>query len=400
MKVTFYSHNILYKYISIFAFKQVKMHPKAQAIHIEYLYDQSLPTWDYIDTKERKKLKMIALGIGSYEFEYRGVDFELEIKRFTDPVVLADEHGELTYELVMTVDDEHEQTLYDFIEDARETVQDEISLLGRNNKSTIRKYIYELDGRYGDWTILNICKKRDTSTLFLEPCVVDSLTSEVRRFVDPATRAEYEKYGIPYKFNVLLYGLPGTGKTTTIHCIASMIGSDIGILQLTKDIDDVNLTKAINAMSKLDNCKVLVLEDIDSIFSDQRKVHDSTKNSVTMSGILNFLDGLMRNEGILVFITTNNKDVLDEAVFRTGRIDLQFKYTHCKEDQLKQMIRYYFPEHEKELAKFYDKVQHLEFTIADLQTFFFKNRKNPLDILKNYKDLLLQKEDTNNHLYT
>lgn len=398
MKVTFYSHNILFKYISIYAFRYVKQ--KSQPIQIEYLYDQSLPTWDYIDTKERKKLKMIALGIGSYGFEYHGILFELIIKSYTDPV-LADKDGELTYELAMTVDDAHEQVLYDFIEAARETVQDEISLLGKNNKSTIRKYIYELEGRYGDWTILNICKKRDPSTLFLEASIVDNLKGEVQKFMDPSTKAEYEKYGIPYKFNVLLYGLPGTGKTTTIHCIASMIDSDIGILQLTKDIDDVNLTKAINAMSKLDNCRVLVLEDIDSIFSDQRKVHDSTKNSITMSGLLNFLDGLMRNEGILVFVTTNNKELLDDAVFRTGRVDLQYKYSHCKEDQVRQMIRYYFPEHEKELqGKFYEKVQHLEFTVADLQTFFFKHRKNPLEILKHHKELLFQKEDNNNHLYT
>ena len=118
MKVTFYSHNILFKYISIYAFRYVKQ--KSQPIQIEYLYDQSLPTWDYIDTKERKKLKMIALGLGSYAFEYQGVNFELIIKSYTDPV-LADKDGELTYELAMTVDDAHEQILYDFIEAARET---------------------------------------------------------------------------------------------------------------------------------------------------------------------------------------------------------------------------------------------------------------------------------------
>lgn len=403
MKVTFYSTNMFYKYIAVFSLKQIKKNQTDQTtsisnnpnpLSIEYLFDKDLPTWDYIDVKERKKLKMVALGLGTYHFTYKNAPFQITIRTYTDPI-LATEHGELTYEMTLDIQDQDEPILYDFIDEARETIQDEMSLLGRANKETIRKYMYEMDGRYGDWIILNISKKRSIDTLFLEPSIIDNLKTEINTFMDPSTKEEYERFGIPYKFNVLLYGLPGTGKTTTIHCIASLIHSDIAILQITKDIDDSNLTKAINSLSKLDNCRVLVLEDIDSIFSDERKVHDSTKNGITMSGILNFLDGLVRNEGIIVFITTNNKDVLDEAIFRTGRIDLQYRYTHAKEEQVKQMLKYYFPAYEKQLIPaFYEKVQYLEFTVADLQSFLFKNRKKPLDILKNYKDILLQKEDS------
>ena len=393
MKVTFYSNNLLYKYISIFSFKQLK---NKENLNVEYLYDLSLPMWDYIDLKDRRKIKMVSLGLGSYTFDYKNKEFKIQIQRYMDPV-LANTDGNLIYELSLETDDEN--VLYEYIDEARETIQDEINLLGKNNKKTIRKYIFEMDRNYGNWEVLNICKKRDMETLFLEKNIIDTLKKEINNFTAEDTKKEYERYGIPYKYNILLYGLPGTGKTSTIHCIASMIGSDIGILQLTKEIDDISLTKAINSLTKLDNCRILVLEDIDSIFSDQRKVHDSMKNNVTMSGILNFLDGLMRNEGIIVFITTNNKEMLDEAVFRTGRVDLQFKYTYCKEEQIMKMLEYYFPEHVKQLEGFYEKVQHMELTVADLQVFFFKHRKNPLNILKQYKDILLQKEDNNNHLY-
>lgn len=397
MKVTFYSNNILYKYITIFSYKFVKL--IKQPINIEYLYDQSLPVWDYIDSSDRKKIKMVALGVGNYKFNYKDCEFNITIRTYTDPI-LSNDHGDLTYEAILDLDDANEKVMYDFVEEARDTIQDELSQLGKANKKTIRKYIYELDGRYGDWTILNVCKKRDISTLFLEKTVVDNITTEIKTFLSIETKSDYEKYGIPYKYNILLYGIPGSGKTTTIHCIASMINSDIAILQLTKEIDDINLTKAINSLTKLDNCKVLVLEDIDSIFSDERKAHDSTKNNITLSGLLNFLDGLMRNEGIIVFITTNNKEVLDDAVFRTGRVDLQYKYSNCTEEQVNQMIAYYFPDMVTELGGFYDKIRHLEFTVSDLQTFFFKHRKTPHNIIKFYKDLIQQKNDIKNILYT
>lgn len=394
MRVTFYSTNILYKYICIFTYKFIK---NKQDINIEYLYDLSLPMWDYIDNKDRKKIKMIALGVGKYHFEYKNKKFTITIQQYTNPI-LANKEGELTNEVILETDDE--LILYEYIDDAREKIQDEISLLGKNNKHTIRKYIFEFEGHCGDWSILNVCKKRNISTLFLEKQIVSNILKEVTEFTSDETKKEYEKYGIPYKYNILLYGIPGSGKTTTIHCIASMLNSDIGILQITRDVNDIILTKAINNLTRLDNCRILVLEDIDSLFSDERKAHDSTKNNITMSGLLNVLDGLMRNEGIIVFITTNNKEVLDEAVFRTGRIDLQYKYDFCKKEQIEQMISYYFPTYVEALSSFYDKIEHMELTIADLQVYFFKHRKNPLDILKNVKDILSYKENKQNHLYT
>lgn len=394
MKITFYSSNTLYKYICVFCYKQIK---PDSSTHVEYLYDQSLPLWDYLEIKDRKKIKMISLGIGTYSFQYHECNFNVTIHRFTDPVC-ADQNGSITYELILECEDE--KVLYDFVDEARETIQDEVNMLGKTNKNTIRKYMFEHDRHGGDWHVLNVCKKRQLETLFLEDGMMDKLKHDIDSFRHEDTKKEYEKYGIPYKYNILLHGLPGTGKTTTIHCIASMLNSDIGILQLTNDIDDITLTKAINSMTRLDNCNILVLEDIDSIFSDDRKAHDSRKNNITLSGLLNFLDGLMRNEGIIVFITTNNRDVLDDAVFRTGRIDLQFKYDYCTEAQVKKMIAFYFPDYLTELESFYSKIQHMELTVSDLQGYFFKHRKTPLAILKHVKEIVTSKDHKKNHLYT
>lgn len=399
MKATFYSTNILYKYVCVFAYKQIH---QQKGLNIEYLYDQSLPTWDYIETKDLKKIKVITLGVGKYSFIYKDAVIDIHIDRFINPPI-TNKHGEPVYQVDLYLDDEKYDSniLFEYVNEARCKIDDEMNQLGKDINTTIRKYIYEIAGGYGEWTILNVGKKRKMDSLFLPEKERMDLVTTVQHFVKEDTKIEYEKYGIPYKCNILLHGTPGSGKTTTIHCIASMINSDIGIIQLTRSIDDIHLTKAVNSMTRLDNCKVLVLEDIDSIFSDNRKAHDSTKNSVTLSGILNFLDGLMRNEGIIVFITTNTKEVLDEAIFRSGRIDYQLEYGYCKEEQVINMIQFYYPNNKELAENFYTRIQSYQYTVSDLQHYLFKYRRNPSEIIKNYKELI-KKESTegNKSLYT
>lgn len=363
------------------------------------MYDHTLPTWDYLSPKDRKNIKVISLGVGDYSISYKDQPIQLKIHKYIDPVV-TNQQGDFIYQYDLSGEDA--SLLVSFVNEAKEKIEDEINQLGRNINTTIRKYMYEVDGTYGDWHVLNVGKKRSMESLFLPSKEKTELLDLIETFLKEDTKTEYEKYGIPYKCNILLHGVPGTGKTSTIHCIASLINSDIGIIQFNRQIDDIHLTKAINSMTRLDNCKILVLEDIDSIFSDDRKAHDSTKNSVTLSGLLNFLDGLMRNEGTIVFITTNRKEVLDEAVFRSGRIDHEIKFDYCTEEQIKEMIRFYFPQEIDLADKFYEKIQHIQYTISDLQQYFFRHRKHPRGILKNCKELVQQKEaSTQKHtLYT
>jgi len=164
-------------------------------------------------------------------------------------------------------------------------------------------------------------------------------------------------------------------------------------------MDDLQFTKAINSMSKLENCRVLVLEDIDGLFSDERKQHDSAKNSITLSGILNCLDGLSRNEGIIVCITTNRKEVLDDAILRSGRMDIDIEFNYIKKEQIEDMLLFYYKDATL-VESFYDKIQHYQLTASDFQQFLFKYRHTPNEIMKKYKELQKKSEKTNNKLYS
>ena len=65
---------------------------------------------------------------------------------------------------------------------------------------------------------------------------------------------------------------------------------------------------------------------------------------MTLSGLLNFIDGLWSTTGeerIIVF-TTNYKDRLDPALLRPGRMDMHIYMGYCGWDAFKTLTRNYF----------------------------------------------------------
>lgn len=383
MKITLTSNNFIARKICIYAYQCIQKEPN---INVNYLYDHTVPTWDYIPTKDRKKLKILCLSNGDYSIPYKDTSIQLTIQYIQNKPIIC-EHDVLK-EVILECSDS--ETLIEFVEVAKKEVENLLNKEGRQLDTTFRKYLFDTTLHFPDWELMNVSKKRSDKTLFLPSVIRQQIFGFVQNFISEKTKQEYEDYGIPYKCNILFSGMPGSGKTTTIQCIASAVNSDIGIISFTRAMDDIQFTKAINLVSKLDNCRVLVLEDIDSLFTDERKQHDSQKNNISLSGILNCLDGLVRNEGIIVCITTNRKDVLDEAILRSGRMDLDIEFKHIQKEQVLEMIGYYYKD--SELAeKFYEKVEYLSLTASDIQQFLFKYRNTPHEILKKYKEL--QKSD-------
>ena len=63
----------------------------------------------------------------------------------------------------------------------------------------------------------------------------------------------------------------------------------------------------------------------------------------SFSGLLNALDGVAAQEGRVVFMTTNHREVLDPALIRPGRIDVAFELSYAGVDELRRMIERFFP---------------------------------------------------------
>ncbi|RYQ80042.1 hypothetical protein Ahy_Scaffold1g106718 isoform E [Arachis hypogaea] len=138
-----------------------------------------------------------------------------------------------------------------------------------------------------------------------------------------------------------IMGPPGTGKSSLIAAMANYLKFDIYDLQLANIVRDSDLRKLLLATA---NRSILVIEDIDCSVDlpERRHVdhhhHHGRKQTdvqvmvqLTLSGLLNFIDGLWSScgdERIIIF-TTNHKERLDPALLRPGRMDMHIHMSYC-----------------------------------------------------------------------
>ena len=140
---------------------------------------------------------------------------------------------------------------------------------------------------------------------------------------------------------------------------------------------------------KEDKKRIIVLEDIDCMFDTERKEGDD-KNMITLQALLNCLDGHTCVEGTLLFMTANNPEKLDYAMIRSCRIDYKLELGYADKYQTKSIYDTFLPKQKDYFSKFYQKINHMDFTTAMLQEFLFYNRKceNIVDLMDQFTEII------------
>ncbi|CAO1941839.1 unnamed protein product [Urochloa humidicola] len=186
-------------------------------------------------------------------------------------------------------------------------------------------------------------------TLAMDPDLKRSIVADLDRF--QKRKEYYRRIGKAWKRGYLLYGPPGTGKSSLVAAMANYLHFNLYDLDLSEVHTNSTLQRLLFGM---DNRSILVIEDIDCCFSAasrEEKSDDAASDSssdsdtgITLSGLLNFIDGLWSTCGeqrIIVF-TTNYKDRLDPALLRPGRMDMHIYMGYCCWDAFKTLARNYF----------------------------------------------------------
>lgn len=138
----------------------------------------------------------------------------------------------------------------------------------------------------------------------------------------------YNAKGYPYRRGYLLYGKPGTGKSTIIQIAAKEHNRSVYMINLNaKDMTDEII---INLILTVPPYSIIVFDEIDKQFDT---LQSNKNNMISSGGILSAIDGPIRlSHGTIVIMTANRKKILPSfdnmnALLRPGRIDkvIEFK---------------------------------------------------------------------------
>uniref|UniRef100_A0ACD5V1M6 Uncharacterized protein n=1 Tax=Avena sativa TaxID=4498 RepID=A0ACD5V1M6_AVESA len=222
----------------------------------------------------------------------------------------------------------------------------------------------------GGWHGINHHHPATFHTLAMDLSLKQAIVDDMDRFLK--RKEYYLRIGKAWKRGYLLYGPPGTGKSSLVAAMANYLRFNLYDLDLSKVYDNSDLHRLLIDMP---NKSILVIEDIDCCFdakSREKRKHRKTPNpppaddddnksiasdnddddemgayrqhNITLSGLLNYIDGLWSTSGeerIIIF-TTNYKDRLDPALLRPGRMDMHIHMGYCGWEAFQTLAHNYF----------------------------------------------------------
>jgi chaperone BCS1 len=180
------------------------------------------------------------------------------------------------------------------------------------------------------------------------------IIKDVDGYLRPETKMWHNQRGIPYRRGYLFEGSPGTGKTNLCIALAGCFKLKIYIINLNSIADG----ELYNLMSSLPEQCILLLEDIDSQKITKLRTakpdNSATDQRLTLSGLLNAIDGVIAGEGRILIMTTNHKHKLDPALIRPGQVDMTISFEYPDFNSIKRLFFLMYAEYplgEKEKKK-------------------------------------------------
>ncbi len=238
------------------------------------------------------------------------------------------------------------------------------------NDDKLALYDFNLDR---GWDISTHIDAQGLDSLALDADIKKMFRDEMDFFLN--NREDYLRIGLPWKVAMVLHGIPGSGKTSIIRALAAEYKLRLCILPIHQ-MSDSSFSKALMSAPQK---SIIAIEDFDSARatnarSNVTKTAKSSNNTpsdpngdvvaettatkgkdeakeaiaewaegLTLSTILNALDGIASLDGIVIMMTTNCIEKIDDAILRSGRVDRLIELPMVSSEAVKEHFLHSYP---------------------------------------------------------
>lgn len=234
-----------------------------------------------------------------------------------------------------------------------------------------------------DITYYDISRQhRADNTVFFSNGELEKIFNHIDNFIK--NKNFYDEHNLLYKTGILLYGKPGTGKSTLAKVISTKYHRSIVSINMA-NINNINLSEVSGLITRdIYDDYIVLLEDIDTALNnlDRTDDKDSAESNKVINSLLQFLDSNTSPTNVIFIATTNYVDRLDSALVRSGRFDLKIEIKELNENDAIKMGKSFELSDEQiknAIDKYYkDKPDTKTINQSDIQNYFLDEKNSAI----------------------
>lgn len=322
------------------AIKYIKEYTKVGSLHVFH----NLIFFIHPLEMEDSGFELMIPGI---QLSWDGLTIEYNIKRTSDAISPSPEFASYTNNYIGLMGQAVEIYNYHYLK-----------VIDASHEAAVRLANY-INENIKNNTLNKIIRK-DT---FITNDVFEAIMARIATFWE--SKDQYAHYGLRHRRGILLYGPPGTSKTSFIS-------------EIIRRYPEVNIYQHLSEGKKDQNKKIYYLDEIE----------EELEEGTCRAKFLKRLEGVPDNS--LVVATTNRPEILDGAFFnRPGRFE---EIVECQYPSKDYCIRYLKSKDSEDLA---DYTEGLNFTHLNELVYRVKiNKESPDDAYHDLLEMAKRKEIT------